>query len=1160
MIDGPSTPFDFAGLRAFIEALDVMAWIMTAKGEPVYFNSASRKIGEPPTTSAEFYDRIHPDDRPSVREVRERAFAHGAEATYDARFRIREGDDAYERVRVILFPVANGDGSMLGIGLSMDQMLDAGRAADLFFARYRQLVENTLIGVVTARFEDGVLLSGNDAFYRILGYEPGELPAGATREQMTPPEWMDVSRRASLELRDSGIMRPFEKEFFRKDGSRVPVLMFGMRRAGSQDESIAFVVDLSELKGVQRELSATQERFSLLSQLAPVMISVSTPTSFWGNGYWSEYTGLSGDARIEARHAILHPDDREAFRAAIERDTGEDEYRLRRHDGEYRWFFVRWRNVRDGRAEENFRIVTAIDVHDSHVLREQRDADLLRVADLLPTLVWSVRADTIQDYTNRAWARYCGPTQPQPVRATWSTILHRDDVAAFDARWNHCFACGETFELEARIRDCNGRYHWHLLRALPLRDEYGTISRWFGTATDIDDHKRALATAAAGERRYRDLAEAMPQIVWTSTPFGAIDYVNGRWSEFTGLSPEQAHGDGWFMAVPAEDRPQTAQHFREALSTAGPFSLDVRLRHVSGRHRWVVVRARPEFSGNGSVERWIGTFTDVDNERRIAEEQAYLAEASRLLGSSLDIEETLAQVAALAVPVLGDWCEIDLVTEDGEFKTAAVAHYDAEKHRLLQTLIGRTAAGSHPRLGHAVDHQETRIYNDVQSASIAQSGYGDGYREVYERAGLANTMVVPLIAGSQPLGAISYVSSDARRGFSEADQRFGEELARRAALSIQNAQLYSREHRVADALQSASLPKDLPDVPAVEMSAIYVPGHSEAMIGGDWFDAFRLRDGRLVLSIGDVAGSGLDAAVTMSNMRQIIRGTAQVHADPVLMLNAADRALRLEEPDRFVTAFVGVLDPITRSLTYASAGHLPPYVRHPSGRLEELAFSDLPLGLRHRSTVDPRTFEVPDNAILVMYTDGLIESQRDLAGGIAALEAILRTSEFGAIDYPAEYLREQLLSGGTRDDVAILTLRFLPEELVDPLVSRWTHDPLDAKALADVRQRVRASLVEREFRPDQIEAAQLVLGELAGNVVRHAPGPVEIVLDFTGPAAVLHVLDEGPGFERAPMLPSDVLSESGRGLYIVSEMSELFGISRRPHGGSHARAVLAGPP
>ena len=228
------------------------------------------------------------------------------------------------------------------------------------------------------------------------------------------------------------------------------------------------------------------------------------------------------------------------------------------------------------------------------------------------------------------------------------------------------------------------------------------------------------------------------------------------------------------------------------------------------------------------------------------------------------------------------------------------------------------------------------------------------------------TIVVPMQMRGKVIGAISFVRTQGCDAYGSTDLEFLEEVARRCALAIVNAQLYQHEHRVADALQAASLPRRLPQADGIEMDAIYVPGRTEAQIGGDWYDAFALADGRVVVSIGDVSGSGLDAAVTMSNMRQIIRGIAQVHADPVLMLNSADRALRMDdEPDRFVTAFIGVIDPIANTMLYASAGHPPPYIRRANGSLEELVFVDLPLGLRERISSHASTIGVGDGDLVV---------------------------------------------------------------------------------------------------------------------------------------------------------------------------------------------------
>jgi len=407
----------------------------------------------------------------------------------------------------------------------------------------------------------------------------------------------------------------------------------------------------------------------------------------------------------------------------------------------------------------------------------------------------------------------------------------------------------------------------------------------------------------------------------------------------------------------------------------------------------------------------------------------------------------------------------------------------------------------------------------------------------------------------KPIGAISFVRSTEHAIDAAPGVAFLEEVARRCALAIQNAQLYQREHRVADALQSASLPRRLPMLEGIAMDAIYVPGRSEAQIGGDWYDAFALADGRIVVSIGDVAGSGLDAAVTMSNMRQVIRGIAQVHADPVLMLNSADRALRMDDPDRFVTAFVGVIDPIASTMMYASAGHPPPFVRRANGTLDELTFVDLPLGLRERASIAACSVTVGDGDMLLFYTDGLIESSRDVEAGIALLRTALSDPQIDDVAHPAAFVRERVLVDGARDDVAILTLRMDRDRRMGN-IRRWSFASIDAKGLSRMRRELRALLIEFGLSELQLETAELVLGELAGNVVRHAPGAVEIVLDHNGGQVVLHVIDDGPGFERAPMLPIDVMSESGRGLFIVSQLTREFSVTKRHPRGSHARAVL----
>lgn len=247
---------------------------------------------------------------------------------------------------------------------------------------------------------------------------------------------------------------------------------------------------------------------------------------------------------------------------------------------------------------------------------------------------------------------------------------------------------------------------------------------------------------------------------------------------------------------------------------------------------------------------------------------------------------------------------------------------------------------------------------------------------------------------------------------------------RRVAENALRAQ-FDREHAVSLAFQRAALPKALPDLPGLDFHAVYEPAGAEALVGGDWYDAFQLPDGRIVLSVGDVVGSGSDAAITMAAVRQAIRGAAQVYPDAVAILNAADLALGSEQPDRIVTAFLGMLDPLTLSFSYACAGHPAPLLRHSDGTIAELGAFGLPLGLREEKqsyAAVNASVTLPDRSLLVLYTDGLVESTHNIIEGDARLRRALGSCEVYEAADPATAIRRTVLTTVT-DDVAILTLR-----------------------------------------------------------------------------------------------------------------------------------------
>ncbi len=646
----------------------------------------------------------------------------------------------------------------------------------------------------------------------------------------------------------------------------------------------------------------------------------------------------------------------------------------------------------------------------------------------------------------------------------------------------------------------------------------------------------------------------IPQIAWIATKNGRLQQLNRAWRSYAG----RKH---WWSAVPRDDLEIAQEALQGGIAGGSPFALELRLRGADGIERWFRVFVSP-IGGNGEAG-WLGVCSDIDDYKRQGQLFAFLAQAGEELAESLDLQATLSRLLRIIVPDFGDWAAIDLFDEDDRLKTVAAIHADPEKSRLAKRLVGRYTHDPRfePVIAEALRRGRPMIIGEVNVELLKKAAAPKLFpviRAMAPRSGVT----IPLRARGRTIGSLVAYWSERPRRYSDADLPLFEELTNRAAVSIDHARLYEREREIAAEFQRAALPISLPEVPGLRFDGIYVPASDRELLGGDWYDALRLNDGRIVISIGDVSGSGLPAAVIMASMRQVIRGVAQVYPDAIAMLDAADRTLKTEYPDTFVTAFVGVLDPVARTLTYASAGHPSPLLRDDAGNVTPLGTSGPPVGLRERGETAAITL-LPRSGLLVFYSDGLIESDRNVIRGLERLTAAVARPEIANSPLPAEAIYHAVLKRGSSDDVVVLTLRIEPPGDVThdghrhTSMLRWAFHSDDAGLAHAARHAFVKLLRDADVREKQLAGAEHVFGELLGNVVRYAPGPIEIVFDWNhGAAPVLHVLDRGPGFTFAPKLPLDVLSERGRGLYIVWSLAEDFNVTPRHDGGAHARAVL----
>jgi serine phosphatase RsbU (regulator of sigma subunit)/anti-sigma regulatory factor (Ser/Thr protein kinase) len=417
-------------------------------------------------------------------------------------------------------------------------------------------------------------------------------------------------------------------------------------------------------------------------------------------------------------------------------------------------------------------------------------------------------------------------------------------------------------------------------------------------------------------------------------------------------------------------------------------------------------------------------------------------------------------------------------------------------------------------------------------------------------------MIAPLVSGDVAIGAIALGRRNAR-AYDDDDLSLVRELARRAALSLDHARLYERERTTADALQRAMLPAQLPQLPDIRFSASYSAASESQRVGGDFYDAFELPDGRIALTIGDVTGHGLEAAVIMGEIRQGLRAASFESAEPAAILDRANRLFVASGRTVFVTAIFGILDPVTGRFVYATAGHPSPFVAS-NGTVRRLPASGLPIGLRDDEGVD-FALRLHAPSTLVLFTDGLMEFDRDITAGEERIEAAVRALAEEEIDHLAGALMKAVLGADEpNDDVAILTLS------VDRFAARaegeereWRFASRDGRTGAMVRREVGQLAEAWTRRADVRFGSELAFGELVANALRHAPGAVHVVArsDVAGNVELI-VEDDGAGFVDQPRA-IDPLAESGRGLSLVEAVADGIRIETRPSGGTRVSVAFA---
>jgi PAS domain S-box-containing protein len=537
------------------------------------------------------------------------------------------------------------------------------------------------------------------------------------------------------------------------------------------------------------------------------------------------------------------------------------------------------------------------------------------------------------------------------------------------------------------------------------------------------DSAGLFAELEAVQLRLTTALDTLAEAVTIQDADGRLVYVNQAAAATFGSSESgQEIADG-FESFNEDGTPLRMEDLpgRQALEGKAPRPLLVRsIDRRTGEERWRLVKAT---AVEGETRLAVNVIEDVTDVKRTELSQRFLAEASAVLASGLDYEQTLAMIAELAVPTLADWCAVTMPA--GEWlRSVAVAHTDPAKREFARAYEKRypEPAGASTGAAQVLRDGTSQLLGPVDDAMLRAAVPDDEQREALSHVGMRWVMLVPMVAGPRIIGVISFAMAESGRRLTHADLELAEELGRRAGTAVENARLYSERSHIAATLQRGLLPDELPAIDGVRLASLYRPAGEENLVGGDFYDAFPTSNGWMLL-VGDVTGRGAEAAALTGQARHTLRTAGMLLGDPIAAFEQLNQALATRvELTPCTVALIG-LAPDARSAFVICAGHPQPLLIR-GGEPRAVGRFGPMLGAWVDAEWSPERIELEPGDVLVAFSDGvtdtvgsegrfgedrLLETLRgvtDAAGAVAAIDAALNAFQHG----------------GQADDTAVLAL------------------------------------------------------------------------------------------------------------------------------------------
>jgi PAS domain S-box-containing protein len=640
-------------LNLIINSLPVLVWSARPDGSADFINHSWREYaGEPADKILEwgFLDLYHPDDVAGMVEIWKRDLAHSDQTSLKGRIRGADGQYRWFYFAGRKLTDANGVVRWFGCNVDIEDLqraedaLRASEAALRESERALSLMLDAIPAMAWSTTADGYADMFNKSMVDYLGRSMEELAGVGFLAQFHPD---DVDRMLAewQAMMASGAGGDIEGRSQRADGEYRWLICRCSPLLNAQGEVVRWYgvnLDIEDRKRAEAAMQASESNLSLILNSLPVLVwsAKAGGSADFINQRYLDYVGLPREAILDFGFAdVIHPDDvdglLETWRLAQDQDTSFAQARIRRFDGEYRWFYLIGQKFYDANGTVRWFGVN-IDVEDHKDTRDalraseaalrESERQLQQIVSSIPGLTWSSDERGATTFWSQQYLDYAGAKLEDVLGYGFVDYIHPDDRAQTLETWATIIAAGVPGEAELRLRRADGVYRWFLIRACPFFNEDGNLTQWFGVNIDVEDRKGAQdglrASEAAlreSERQLQQIISSIPGLTWKADAEGNITFWSQSFLEYGGATIDDILGYRFMNYLHPDDHERVLEVWNGILRSGTQGESEVRIRRADGQYRWFLWRASPFFDGAGNVTQWFGINVDIENRKRAEE-------------------------------------------------------------------------------------------------------------------------------------------------------------------------------------------------------------------------------------------------------------------------------------------------------------------------------------------------------------------------------------------------------------------------------------------------------------------------------------------------------------------------------------------------------------